>query len=84
MTPLKDILGRPGVGVHFHAAIVDVLATIAVGCLIGWLIWRRDKTLWLWLDMALATLGVFLVGEAVHAAIGVDTAFQVWLRSLFG
>jgi hypothetical protein len=84
MTPLKDILGKPGEGIHFHlfgVAVVDVLGTILLGCLLGWLYWwkysKEDYPVgW----MAFFTVWLFFLGEALHLLIGVDTTVALWIR----
>jgi hypothetical protein len=85
MIPLKDILGKPGEGIHFHVfgiAVMDVLATVVVGCLFGWGGFERwgngeRYTLFAW--MCLSCLLLFALGETLHLVIGVETAFIKWL-----
>ncbi len=72
--PASDLFGRPGEGIHQHfcgIAIWDVMftvvAAIALAC---------------YFDVAIGrvALGLFLVGEGLHFAMGVDTAV---MRALF-
>ncbi len=68
LTRYKDILGKPGKGIHFHfcgIAIVDVIGTILIGILLSWL---------LTVQPLLCIGGAFVLGEFLHVIFGVDTA----------
>lgn len=83
MPPLKDLLGKPGEGVHFHVfgvAIVDAALTLAAGCSIGWLLSRNSDPLSIACIMTVTTTALFLLGQALHALIGVETAVIIWVR----
>lgn len=76
MPPLKDILGKPGEGIHFHVfgiAIMDVLMTVALALLIGYLAgnWKMS---WLWFIL------LFVLAQVLHLALGVDTTVARLLR----
>lgn len=70
---LKDILGKPGKGIHFHIygiAIMDVLATI----ILGYRVWKN-------MPYALFyTIWLFMIGEILHLIIGVNTTIIKWLK----
>ncbi len=69
LTRFKDVLGKPGQGIHFHIAgiaIVDVIATILVGWLLAWGL--GVNPLW-------TITGLFVLGEALHLLFGVNSAF---------
>ena len=70
----KDLLGKPGEGLHFHVAgiaIVDVLATI----LLGWAVseWFEVNPLW-------CIGGFFVLGQMLHWVFGVETAVMRLLK----
>lgn len=70
LTKYKDILGKPGEGVHFHVAniaVMDVLATVVLGYIIGKLC--SINPLW-------TILGLFVLGQFLHWLFGVDTTFM--------
>jgi hypothetical protein len=72
----RHIFGREGEGVHsirlFDVAVVDVVATLIAGALLG----RRS------LKMFLAiTLGLFLLGVIAHRLFCVNTTVN---KAIFG
>ena len=76
MVPLKDILGKPGEGIHFHVggvAIIDVIATIVVGGFLGYKVAQHYKIESLTPCVLLGMIALFVVGEFLHLVIGVDT-----------
>lgn len=78
---LKDALGKPGEGIHFHIcgiAVMDVLATVLVGCLLGHYLFLYYR----WASMIGWTLALFVLGEILHLLIGVDTTVVKWLRGM--
>lgn len=87
MIPLKDVLGKPGEGIHFHVggvAIVDVIATIVVGAFFGWKCWQRWGVGSFVPYVILGTVALFCVGEALHLLIGVDTTIARTIKWIFG
>lgn len=85
MPPLKDILGKPGEGVHFHIppgpngiAVMDVIATVLLGCGISWLANAG------WLLICLTVVALFVLAEILHLLIGVDTTVARFIKGLFG
>jgi NhaP-type Na+/H+ or K+/H+ antiporter len=84
MPPLKDILGKPGQGIHFHflgIAVLDVLATVLLGAAMGWLTcWLTDSMPMIWFVAVLYVVILFAIGEALHLIIGVDTTVARWLQ----
>ncbi len=82
LTKYKDILGKPGEGVHFHVggwAIMDFVGTILLGWLLGWLLgkWLKVNSTWLTIG---AILAVFVLGQFLHWIFGVDTTFMKLLK----
>jgi len=80
MPPLKDLLGKPGEGIHFHflgLAVVDVLLTVVVGSLIGW--WISHE----WIGCVVFAVLLALIGEFLHVVIGVDTVVVKWLKFIY-
>jgi hypothetical protein len=75
----KDMFGKPGEGVHsyriFNIAIVDVLATIAIGLLLSWLFPK--------VNVFLMLLGLFLLGILLHRWFGVRTTIDKLLFPSF-
>jgi hypothetical protein len=71
----KDIFGKPGTGAHAHRianiAIVDVLITLLVAAIIGFLSYRN------WIDKLLMTIlmffGLFILSIFIHRLFGVHT-----------
>ena len=66
LTQYKDIFGKPGEGIHFHVAIVDILLTIGLGYLLG-KVFKRSP----WGFILL----LFVLGEFLHYIFGVNSAF---------
>lgn len=72
----KDILGKPGEGIHFHVfgiAIVDVVATILLGCLLGYLF--SINPFWF-------ILGLFILAEFLHYIFGVETTVMKLIKKI--
>lgn len=88
MPPLKDLLGKPGEGVHFHLfgiAIVDVVLTVVGALLLDAACrWARGEWGSFWATAPLWFAGLFALGEVLHIAIGVDTTVARLLRKLVG
>lgn len=73
---LRDVFGKPGVGVHavrfLGVAVVDVLATAVVAWAAAWTLgWSFGWTM----------LALVVLGAVVHRAFCVNTALNV---ALFG
>jgi hypothetical protein len=73
---LKDAFGEPKQG--FHAARLcgfarnDILATIVASYPLSW---------YLGTNYVYTLLGFFVLGEALHYALGVQTTFIRWLTA---
>lgn len=65
----KDIFGKPGEGVHKHRifglATVDLLGTILLSILLGYLLKK---------NILIMFLIIFLIGELLHYFFCVETA----------
>jgi hypothetical protein len=74
----KDIFGKPGTGAHAHRianiAIVDVLITLLVAAIIGFLSYRN------WIDKLLMTIfmffGLFILSIFIHRLFGFHTTIN--------
>ena len=68
--PYANMLGTPGEGVHAQRflglALNDTIATLVVALLTSWIFK---------ISLLYSILGWFIVGEALHYTLGVNTAF---------
>jgi hypothetical protein len=75
----KDMFGKPGEGPHsyriLNIAIVDVLATVALGLLLSWFFPNTN--------ILLILLGLFLLGIFLHRLFGVRTTIDKLLFPSF-
>jgi succinate dehydrogenase hydrophobic anchor subunit len=68
---LKDIFGEPGTGIHsFRIANIAVVDT-AMTVIAAWFLAR-----WIHQPFLLVLLVLFIIGELVHVALGVDTTVK--------
>jgi hypothetical protein len=64
----SEALGKPGEGAHVHVcgiAVWDVLMTLVVAFIIAY---------YFNIPVLYSFVGLLIIGEVVHAALGVDTA----------
>jgi len=74
----KDIFGLPNQGVHrtriFGYALVDIIFTIIGAWIFSWVFKVK-----FWISL----LGLFILGEVLHAIFCVETAFIKTVRTVF-
>jgi len=63
-------------------AILDVVATLIAGGLVGWWMWDGQSVFDLAAYIAFATFNLFVLGEALHLLIGVETVVAKWIKNL--
>ncbi len=70
--------GKPGEGIHrfrlWGVAVVDVALTVLASAIIAFAFKK---------NFFATTLLMFAIGVCVHAALGIDTALNVKLKSVF-
>ena len=71
----KDLLGKPGKGIHslkiMNFAVIDILFTIVLGLILS----KSFK-----INTAFAILLSFLIGILFHRLFCVKTTLDIWLK----
>lgn len=82
----KDLLGKPGTGIHsfriFDIAIVDLLVVLLFGGLITWILYKKGSKKvkhnikWYLLGISVALI---LLGIIVHRVFCINTTVNTWI-----